>query len=383
MALVLKDRVKETTTTTSTGTYTLAGAVTGYQSFSVVGDGNTTYYTVTDGTNWEVGIGTYTLSGTTLSRDTILESSNAGSAVSWGAGSKDVFLTYPAEKAVTVDGVNPFTSPVLVNVDSASTALEIRQIGTGNALLVEDSANPDSSPSVIDARGNLILGKTARTSVIDNKFEVHSTGSESLGGAPSAGFYNWSATASHSSYLSFFHYPSGVVGTTTTANASGDALGRIRWYTQNGAGSLFAATIAGTTASDLVSVNLTYTANSHSFSGAITARITQRCNAQTTTASPFAWNSDSYDQQSFSALANALTINADAGTPTDGQRAVFRIKDNGTARALTWTTGVSKGFRAVGVTLPTTTVINKTVYVGCIYNIADSRWDVVAVAQEA
>jgi len=112
-------------------------------------------------------------------------------------------------------------------------------------------------------------------------------------------------------------------------------------------------------------------------------RITQRCNAQTTTASPFAWNSDSYDQQSFSALANALTINADAGTPTDGQRAIFRIKDNGVARALTWTTGASKGFRAVGVTLPTTTVINKTVYVGCIYNIADSRWDAVAVAQEA
>ena len=112
-------------------------------------------------------------------------------------------------------------------------------------------------------------------------------------------------------------------------------------------------------------------------------RITQRCNAQTTTASPFAWNSDSYDQQSFSALANALTINADAGTPTDGQRATFRIKDDGTARALTWTTGSSKAFRAVGVTLPTTTVVSKTVYVGCIYNAADSRWDAVAVAQEA
>ena len=112
-------------------------------------------------------------------------------------------------------------------------------------------------------------------------------------------------------------------------------------------------------------------------------RITQRCNAQTTTSSPFAWNSDSYDQQSFSGLANALTINADAGTPTDGQRAIFRIKDDGTARALTWTTGSSKAFRAIGVTLPTTTVVNKTVYVGCIYNTADSRWDAVAVAQEA
>jgi len=111
-------------------------------------------------------------------------------------------------------------------------------------------------------------------------------------------------------------------------------------------------------------------------------RITARVNAQTTTTSPWAWNSNSFDQQSFSALANALTINADAGTPTDGQKTIFRFKDNGTARALTWTTGTSKSFRAVGVVLPTSTVVDKTVYVGCIYNTLDSRWDVVAVAQE-
>lgn len=96
MALVLADRVQETTTTTGTGAVTLGGASLGFQSFSVVGDGNQTYYTITDGTDWEVGIGTYTASGTTLSRDTILASSNSGAAVDWGAGSKDVFVTYPA-----------------------------------------------------------------------------------------------------------------------------------------------------------------------------------------------------------------------------------------------------------------------------------------------
>ena len=76
MALVIKDRVKETTTTTGTGTLTLAGALSGFDSFADVGSGNTTYYSCTDGTDFEVGIGTYTLSGTTLSRDTVFESSS-------------------------------------------------------------------------------------------------------------------------------------------------------------------------------------------------------------------------------------------------------------------------------------------------------------------
>jgi hypothetical protein len=102
MALVVKDRVRETTTTTGTGTVTLGGAATGFQSFSVIGDGNTTFYTIqlSNTNEWEVGIGTYTSSGTTLSRDTILESSNGGTAVNFSAGTKDVFVTYPAEKAI-------------------------------------------------------------------------------------------------------------------------------------------------------------------------------------------------------------------------------------------------------------------------------------------
>lgn len=145
MPLVVKDRVKETTTTVGTGTYTLAGAASGYQSFSVVGNGNTTTYAVTDGTNWEVGIGTYTSSGTTLSRDTILESSNAGSAVSWSAGSKDIFVTYAAERSVYVEGSSI--------VPATSATLPITSGGTGQSS--KTAAFDALSPAT--TKGDLIV----------------------------------------------------------------------------------------------------------------------------------------------------------------------------------------------------------------------------------
>ena len=106
MALVVADRVKETSTTAGTGTLTLAGASAGFQSFAVIGNGNTTYYTIVDGTTgaWEVGIGTYTASGTTLSRDTVLSnSSGTTTQINFAANVKDVFVTYPASKSTYED----------------------------------------------------------------------------------------------------------------------------------------------------------------------------------------------------------------------------------------------------------------------------------------
>ena len=104
MALVVKDRVQETSSTTGTGTLTLSGAATGYQSFSsAIGNGNTTYYAIYSGSDWEVGVGT--VSAGTLSRDTVLESSNAGSLVNFSAGVKTVFCTYPAERSVNTQDI--------------------------------------------------------------------------------------------------------------------------------------------------------------------------------------------------------------------------------------------------------------------------------------
>ena len=106
MALVLKDRIKQQTITTgTTDAYVLSGSFTGFETFAEIGDGNTTYYCCTDGTNFEIGIGTFTASGTTLARTLILQSSNsdATTAVDWQAGTRTIFVTQPAEKAVFLD----------------------------------------------------------------------------------------------------------------------------------------------------------------------------------------------------------------------------------------------------------------------------------------
>lgn len=161
MALVLKDRVKETTATTGTGTLTLAGAAAGFQSFSVIGDGNTTYYTITDGTDWEVGVGTYTASGTTLSRDTVVSSSNSGSVVNWGTGSKDVFVTVPS---VTVPPVAAATTAWVtfngigtVAVTDGYNVSSVTDYGTGQYgvtfTTAMDNANYAISGFVYDSGG--------------------------------------------------------------------------------------------------------------------------------------------------------------------------------------------------------------------------------------
>lgn len=143
MAFVLADRVKETTTTTGSGTVTLLGASTGYQSFSAVGNANSTYYTIAGqtGSEWEVGIGTYTSSGTTLSRDTVLASSNSGSLVTFSAGTKDVFVTYPSERAIIggqgyIENANTISVSSTINTGSNAISAGPVSISSGASVTV-------------------------------------------------------------------------------------------------------------------------------------------------------------------------------------------------------------------------------------------------------
>lgn len=169
MALVLKDRVRETATVIGTGDAALLGAVTGFQSFSVVGNTNVCYYTIADqsGGAWEVGIGTYSTTGPTLARTTVLASSDNNNKVVFTGGTKDVFLTYPSERAVYLDanGNLEIDGNVVIAVNNSSNALRITQTGTGNALVVEDSANPDSTPFVVAANGSVGIGTSTPAGV--------------------------------------------------------------------------------------------------------------------------------------------------------------------------------------------------------------------------
>ena len=123
MALVLRDRVKSNTVTTGTGTIVLGTAALGYQGFDAIGNANSTYYTITDATSdaWEVGIGTYYSGNTSLTRDTVLSSNNSSALVSFPAGTKDVFVTQPAE----VTAIGGGNQAILVNQNVVTNSYTI------------------------------------------------------------------------------------------------------------------------------------------------------------------------------------------------------------------------------------------------------------------
>ena len=205
MPLVLKDRVKETSTTTGTGTITLAGAVAGFQSFASVGNGNTTYYAIVTQSpgDWEVGIGTYSSAGTTLARNTILASSNGGAAVNFAAGVKEVFVTYPAGQSFGIlQGLNP---RVVVIADGTSVTMnsETTDLATQTNTQVAGTLTLNA-PTGTPVNGQKIILRVQCTNVQTLSYNAIFTGSTDIP-LPTA-----TSGASRYDYLGFMYNTTAV-----------------------------------------------------------------------------------------------------------------------------------------------------------------------------
>jgi len=306
MALVIADRVRETTTTTGTGDIVLGGAVAGFVPFSsVLANTDTTYYAVVGGNSWEVGVGTYSTATNSLSRTVILASSNGGTIVSFGSGTKAVFLTQPTERAVyvngntvvaannatipntllanssiTINGVTiplggsssdvppayPLVNPTLegatlsanatqgtvvlatsafdalgITQDGSGNALRVTQSGSGNALLVEDTSSVDGSPFVITANGSVVAGYTSTL----NAGGAVNPKLEVLGTTDSLSTIavgRWSADTSPSS-LYAIKSRAATIGAASTIVVSGDDIGQVVFAADDGTTFVPAATI--------------------------------------------------------------------------------------------------------------------------------------------
>lgn len=198
MALVVKDRVRENSTTTGTGTFTLSGAVSGFQTFSsAIGNGNTTYYCIVNQSEWEVGLGT--VGGGTLSRDTVL-SSSTGSKVSFTSGTKDVFCTYPSGKSVYRNG----SDVAVLSSTDVTTGLGYTPLAPSNNL--------SDVSSTTTARNNILPSQTSNS----GKFLTTDGTNASWGSvSASAGGVIWeNATSISSNY-------------TLTTNKNGLSVGAI------------------------------------------------------------------------------------------------------------------------------------------------------------
>jgi hypothetical protein len=176
MALTISDRIKETSNTTGTGTYTLAGAVTGFETFTAnLSNSDTTYYCCTDNTDFEVGLGTFTTSGTTLARTTILASSNSNNAVSWTSGTRTLFCTLPAAKTVFLDASGNTTIGGVVTIGSQLIMPDV----TSAKILVADG----TSYQEVAVSGDVTIANTGAVTIGSGVVETGMIAADAITGA--------------------------------------------------------------------------------------------------------------------------------------------------------------------------------------------------------
>ena len=250
---VIKSRVKETTTTIGTSSYVLLGASTGFQSFSVIGNGNTTCYCCFDGTNFEVGLGTYTLSGTTLSRDTVLRSSNSDAAVNWGVGTKTVIVIEAPERETNTYSDTTLASNASVTITHASDSEFLREpyalVNLFDSSLLLHSNGSNGSTSIIDS-------STVANTITANGNAQISTSQSKFGG--SSAYFDGTGDYFSLSNTSNFNITSGdftiaffvYINANSTANNDGNKAATIiscNYPTSGGISNAWAVNLDGNT----------------------------------------------------------------------------------------------------------------------------------------
>jgi len=184
MALALNDRVQQQGTANTTVSFTLTSTVTGFQSFAVVGNGNTTYYSATDATgNWEVGIGTYSTTGPTLTRTTILSSSNSNAAVTF-SGTVNVFVTYPSSKSINYDGSGVATiGSTLSYSDTGIIGSFASTVAGYNQVIVQNKSNATNASSNLNVSNDASTATSGYAELGINSSTFSGTGSFNIAGA--------------------------------------------------------------------------------------------------------------------------------------------------------------------------------------------------------
>jgi len=414
--------------TNGAGSITIASTAGGGTVTSVDGSGGTTGLTLTGGpitTSGTLtlggtlavangGTGTSTLTGYVVGNGTSAFTASATIPASDISGGAALTKTDDTNVTLTLGG-SPTTALLAATSITAGWTgqLAVSRGGTGVStltsgyLLKGNGTSAVSASVVYDDGTNVGIGTSSPGAVLQlNK----ASGAADLRFSVAGTLYgNMYASSSDMDIYSITAIPlilgtnntermridgsSGNVGIGVTPGAKLDVSGVIR---STGTGAIVAISQRSTGTGDAWGMysqsgelNLyDYTAATSRFTIATTGNITVAKkivpNVQSVaSASTITPNADTDTQVSVTALAVPATIAAPSGTPSDGQSLVIRIEDNGTARALTWTTGSSGAYRAVGITLPTTTVASKVVYIGCKYNSTDLRWDAIALSQEA